>query len=371
MQSALFVLAVLCFNIFLAIYLERNTQLKHIGAALLAIIITAITANIGVIPSASSPSVVYDHVFTYIAPASIFLLLLGVNIRDLKVAGKPMLILFLVGSFGTCVGVFAANLLVGDQFGALASPFAGMITGTYTGGSLNFNAVALHFNMMKEGVLFTSIVAVDNILTAVWMGATLVLPTVLAKLVPTKKRTNQQVGAGDEYDSSRLSIYSFSILAVLTLAAMILSDWISDLTTIPSILILTSIALILAQVPFIQKMKESKIIGLFLIYLFLSVVGAYCELSALVSAGSMVLYVLTFLSIVVIVHALIIIVYGWLFKQDWEMVSVASQANIGGSSSALALARSLKRDDLLLAAVLIGSLGNAIGTYLGFLMAGI
>jgi len=51
------------------------------------------------------------------------------------------------------------------------------------------------------------------------------------------------------------------------------------------------------------------------------------------------------------------------------MVSIASQANIGGSSSALALARSLKRDDLLLAAVLVGALGNAIGTYLGFLMA--
>jgi uncharacterized membrane protein len=51
------------------------------------------------------------------------------------------------------------------------------------------------------------------------------------------------------------------------------------------------------------------------------------------------------------------------------MVAIASQANIGGSSSALALAKSISRDDLMLAAVLIGSLGNGLGTYLGFLIA--
>ena len=110
-SSPLFVLTVLFFNIFLSIYLEKKTWLRHIGASLLAIIITAITANIGLIPSASNPSIVYDHIFTYIAPSSIFLLLLGVNLKDLKVAGAPLLILFLTGSLGTCLGVFVANNL--------------------------------------------------------------------------------------------------------------------------------------------------------------------------------------------------------------------------------------------------------------------
>ncbi len=50
-------------------------------------------------------------------------------------------------------------------------------------------------------------------------------------------------------------------------------------------------------------------------------------------------------------------------------MAVASQANIGGGTSALALARSLNRPDLVLPAILIGSLGLALGTYLGFFTA--
>ena len=60
-----------------------------------------------------------------------------------------------------------------------------------------------------------------------------------------------------------------------------------------------------------------------------------------------------------------------LFYRDWELISIASQANIGGSTSAMALAESFGRMELILPAILIGSLGNAIGTYIGFLVAGI
>lgn len=338
----------------------------------MSIIITATTANIGLIPSASNPSVVYDNIFVYIAPASIFLLLLGVNLKDLKVAGAPMLILFLIGSIGTCAGVLIASSLVGHEFADLASPIAGMIAGTYTGGSLNFNAVAIHYNMMEEGLLFTSIVAVDNILTAVWMAVTIALPLAMNKLIKRKKTVQQsEQNVEDEYDSSTLSIYSIAILIFTTAAAMVFSNGLSEVFGIPSILILTSLALVFAQFRFFQSLKESKILGLFSVYFFLAVVGAYCELSALSGAGKIVFYVVIYLTLVIFVHMIVILLAGWLLKYDWEMVSVASQANIGGSSSALALARSIRRDDLLLSAVLIGSLGNAIGTYLGFFLAGV
>ena len=50
------------------------------------------------------------------------------------------------------------------------------------------------------------------------------------------------------------------------------------------------------------------------------------------------------------------------------MISIASQANIGGGASAIALAEAFDRKDLILPAILVGSLGNALGTYLGFLV---
>jgi len=55
-----------------------------------------------------------------------------------------------------------------------------------------------------------------------------------------------------------------------------------------------------------------------------------------------------------------------LLRMEVDMAAVASQANVGGGTSALALARSLGRDDLVPPAVLIASLGSAIGTFAGF-----
>ena len=50
------------------------------------------------------------------------------------------------------------------------------------------------------------------------------------------------------------------------------------------------------------------------------------------------------------------------------MLAIASQANIGGGTTAIALAETFYRKELILPAILVGTLGNALGTYLGFLV---
>ena len=77
---------------------------------------------------------------------------------------------------------------------------------------------------------------------------------------------------------------------------------------------------------------------------------------------------LIFTSTAVLIHGLVFILIGGLVYRDWEMISIASQANIGGGASAIALAESFNRKELILPAILVGSLGNALGTYLGFLV---
>ena len=56
-------------------------------------------------------------------------------------------------------------------------------------------------------------------------------------------------------------------------------------------------------------------------------------------------------------------------KQDWAIIAIASNANIGGATSAGVLATAIGRDDLRLPGILAGSLGNAVGTYAGFVIA--
>ena len=366
-------LAILFFNIALCEYLVRKTALKHVGTALLVILVTAIEANLFLIPSASNPSVVYDIIFTYVAPISIFYLLLEVNFASIKKAGLPILIMFLIGSLGTVLGVFIAGNVVGgvDNIGEKFPMIAGMFTGTYTGGSINFNAVALHYEMNKEANLYTGAVAIDNIITAIWMIATIALPKFLQTWLPRAKQnkgTNEVLSEKDLNDTEPVNPMNSSILIVIGLTALMLSDWLAELSGIPSILILTTISLVLAQLKIIQELDGSRVLGIIGIYLFLAVIGAYCELAALPKIGSIATYLLLFAFILVVVHGLVTFTLGYLFKIDWDIVSIASQANVGGSGSAIALARSLERNDLLLPAILIGTVGNAIGTYLGFMM---
>lgn len=108
---------------------------------------------------------------------------------------------------------------------------------------------------------------------------------------------------------------------------------------------------------------------MFAVYLFLAVIGALCDVDALMEIGPLGVSLLAFVAVTVTVHGLIVYSAAAALKIDPELASVASQANVGGGTSALALARSLGRSDLVLPAILVGSLGMAVGTYLGFLTA--
>jgi uncharacterized membrane protein len=376
-----FILAVLCLNVIICEWLNKKPGFRHIGTALLVILVTALEANLGLIPTTETP--VYDSIFSYIAPFSLFLLLLSVNLKELRQAGLPMLTMFLVGSAGTVVGVFvsvwvfAAPKTVGELFYALA----GMFTGTYIGGGINFHAVALHYGVSKVGNLFVAATAADNIMTALWMVATLSLPRFLQRRFPRQLPTvavssvtgtprESAVDADSFSDVDTISPNDLAILLTLGFGAIFLSQQLAALIPqLPFVLILTTVALILAQFRVVNRLPGSRLLGMFGIYIFLAVIGAYCDVAALLRDGQLAFILFGMILLLVLIHALIIFGIGAVFRLDWDVLGIASQANIGGATSALALARSLNRADLQLPAVLVGTLGNAIGTYLGILVA--
>ena len=364
----------LCLNVVICEWLATKPYFRHLGTALMVILLTAIMANLGIIPASSPPSPVYDGIFAYVAPISIFLLMLSVNLKSIRRAGPAMIGLFLVGAVGTIVGVVVAfklldaAVLLGENYFALG----GMLTGTYIGGSLNFNAVALHYGMAREGTLYAATTAADNIMTALWIVATLALPGLLRG--KTKKPSTPVVKPGTETDTfdeqETINPMDVGLLTSLAFGAVFLADWVATVfPLVPTVLTITTVALVLAQFPAVSRLRGSRTLGMFMIYLFLAVIGAYCDVPALLQDGTLAIWLLVIICIIVLVHAVLLIGVAKLLKQDADVVAVASQANIGGSSSALALARSLGRPDLQLPAILVGTLGNGLGTYLGFAVA--
>ena len=363
------VLIILSIIIIISIYATNTRVGKYLGTALLIISFTALIANFKIIPSASNSIKLYSIIFEYIAPISIFYLLLNASLNSIKKAGLPMILTFLIGSLGTTVGITSSWLIVSPEniLGEEAEIIAGMLTGTYTGGSVNFNAIAIEYGFQKNGNLYAGTIAVDNVVTALWILATLMFPVLFSKLWKNNTKPNKNLLPNEDFEKKKMNLISLSWLIFLGMASHYFSELIAFyLPKIPSILILSTIGIGLAQTKFIKKLNGSQNLGLYMVYLFLAVIGAYCEFNAVYQLKDIGIVLLLFSSLAVLFHGLLIILFGRVFYRDWHMVAIASQANIGGSASAIALAETFNRKDLILPSILIGTLGNAIGTYLGF-----
>ncbi|MEM7349957.1 MAG: DUF819 family protein [Acidobacteriota bacterium] len=378
-RDPLFIVSVLAALIAISEWLARATWLRHLGSALVVIVLTAVAANTGLIPTYSDDIAVYAGVFTYVAPLAIFLLVLQVDLRGILRAGLPMTGMFLLGAAGTVCGVLAGMWVVGGAtaFGAFHHALGGMFVATYVGGSVNYNALALHYEVVKEGTLYAGAAAVDSAMTVLWMVVTVAIPRWLgggkakkatdeAEPRPARAEVSEAQEAGD---TEKVGPYDVALLTALAGVGVWISNFLGDLAGVPSVLVLTTLALGLAQVPRIQRLGGARLLGWLAVMLFLAVIGALCDLQALAQIGALGHHLLVFVTVILAVHGLVVFGGGALLRLDPAFSAVASQANIGGSTSALALARSLGREDLALPSILVGALGNAVGTYLGFLMA--
>ncbi|WP_339705722.1 DUF819 family protein [Algoriphagus aquimarinus] len=221
-QDPLYVSGMLCAFVLLAVWLAKFKGWKTIGTPILVILITAIAANFGIIPTATNGNPIYIGVFMYLAPMGIFIALLEVDLKSLKKAGWPILLMFCLGGLGTIVGVLVAWFLVqpAAEIGPMANAVAGMYTGTYIGGSINFNAVALSYQVNENADLFAATTVVDNLIGTPWIIATLILPKYLQSFFPRKKllpltNENQKIKTEESISIAGLaSVLGLSFLAM-------------------------------------------------------------------------------------------------------------------------------------------------------------
>ena len=157
------------------------------------------------------------------------------------------------------------------------------------------------------------------------------------------------------------------MLALIVLGTLWASDWLgTTLAPVPSVLFLTTIALILAQFPVVRGLKGAGVIGNYLVLIFLASNGAMSVLANIVVIGPPIVY---FALATVTIHGIVIFSVGRLAGLDLKTLAVASQANVGGPASAMALAAARGYTDRLLPGVAVGLVGYAAGNYLGLFVA--
>ncbi len=376
MTDTIYLLAVLCAVAAVAEWLGRLPAGRWLGGAILSLLLGILLANVGVIPTVSNAPPLYKHLIAVGAPVAIFLLLLDVRLQALKRAGLPMLVAFGIGSVGTLVGVATAFWLTNaDQWlGRFAAPVGGMYAATYIGGSANLTAVALHYGVTDEPTLFAAVNVADGVIGTLWLAALVLLVQLLHRLLRTHPEPTVTDASLIE-DARPISLVGLGMLLALAFGSLSMSQRLSAWAAesgaqVPVILILTTAALLVAQIPAVHRLGGARMLGVFGSYLFLAVIGASCDLAALVGLGRVGGLLVLFVVLVLLIHGLIQFGVGRLLRLSPETLAIASSANIGGTLTIMPIATGLRRMDLLLPGILVGSLGNAIGTYAGFLMVG-
>lgn len=359
----------------LAFWLDhRFPALGRLGASLMAIILGAVLSNLGLVP-VSSP--VYDMVMGPVTSLAIAWLLLSVNLSDVKKAGPVMLRAYGLAVLGTALGAFTGTLLFAGVFGEDSWRLAGVLTGTFTGGSLNFVSVGRAVELSDQ--LFAGTTAADALITGLWMGATLLLPVGLRRFYPA---TPGEGDAGDDgrgegdgegqrrhpfFLKEKVSTLDLAILFSVGIALLLGSSLLAQVVPgIPSILWLTTLALAAGQFRAMARPMGAFPLGTLALHFFFVVIGIFSRVSEILAVGMEVFWLTL---AVVAIHGVVVYGGGRLLRLDLGSLSVASQAAVGGPSSALAVAVSRRWRSLVLPGIIVGLLGYAIGNYLGVGMA--
>jgi len=360
------------------IYSEHKKWFGKLSGILVTMISMSLLAMAGVVPVASNPNIkveVYDLVFSYFIPISIPMLLFSSNIvKIVKESGK-LLVAYILGAIGIVIGCFIAFGLIG--LGPDSGKTAGVIAATLIGGSVNFIAAAEALNF-STNPLFTATIAVDNFVSNLYTLFLFLTPSLLflSRFFVKPKKENQVAEVKSDSNTfpmtmERVAVSVFIAALIAGMGSMI-APLLQNLLQTDinlSILIITVLAVLAANLfpKLLRPLEDTAFsVGLWMMYVFLAVIGAATNIQQIFSIGPAVL---AFYLAIMFFHFVFLLFLAKLFKLDVYEVVISSAANIMGPSVAAPMAASMGQKKLVTPGILVGILGYVIGTFIGVSIA--
>ncbi|MFV0313647.1 MAG: DUF819 domain-containing protein [Anaerotignum sp.] len=381
-------MAITCGWVAFSIYAEQTwAWASKLSGAIVALVGALVLTNLNIIPT-SAPWF-DDVIWGYVVPLAIPLLLLQCDIRKIWKESGRLLLIYLIGAIGTTCSAVVAFHLVGDSIPE-AGGVAAMMTGSYIGGSVNFAALSGAFEIPGEVVAATTVA--DNLLMACYFFVLIAIPSIslfrkaykhphLDEVESVGVDEAAKTQAASYWERKPISLRDIAIDFAMSAIIVWISTEIANVfgaiipkDNMPLILlngllgnkylIMTTIAMAVATFgsKYVAKTAGSQEIGTYLIYLFLFVIGVPASISQILQNAPM-LFVFCF--IMVAINMLFCFGFGKLLKFDLEEIILASNANIGGPTTAAAMAISKGWVKLVGPIMLVGTLGYVIGTYFG------
>ncbi len=327
----------------------------------------------------------------YLLPASLVLLTLSIDFREVLRLGPKALIMFLTGTLGVIIGgpiaLLAMSAMVPDMVGGEGANavWRGMTTiaGSWIGGGANQAAMFEIFNPSSK--LYSIMITVDVIVAEIWMAFLLFgvaksdkidrfFKADSSAIESLKKKMDdfqtKSARTTSFYDLKIILGLAFGVTGLSHLMGNYFSEWIAENAPVLEKFSLTSsffwlivlattfgLALSFTKARSFEGAGASKIGSVF-IYILVATIGM--KMNILEIFDNPWLFVLGIIWMAV--HVALLILVAKLIRAPYFLLAVGSKANIGGAASAPVVAAAF-HPSLAPVGVLLAVLGYALGTY--------
>lgn len=364
---------------------KRSKWMRKIGTVVAAYAIGIIFALTGFVhfeagtEAAVTFSKLQSTLMSVTVPLAIPLMLFNCDFR-LWTKALPKTIWSLVG------GIAAVLIAVVSGYFIFRTPeisefnkVAAMMTGIYTGGTMNFNALGASLGVDKT--LMAIVLAFEMVLTTPYIffiigGGYKVFRKILPYNDVTRRgRTDEEVASKDVENYGGMfakenvgGMFAGLGLSVLFLAigaglALLITGTLNELVVILTITTLSIIASFFKKVRELPKTFE---LGMFFILIFSVIVASLFDIHS-VNGGSMIIGM--FVAWVMVSTAVLHLLFCRVAHVSGDLFCVSQVALLCSPPFVPPVVGAMQNKKVLISGIVIGLVGYAIGTYLGVLIA--
>jgi uncharacterized membrane protein len=283
----------------------------------------------------------------------------------------PVTLLSSILAMGSVVAVSSSLALVFRGAHPMLWAVSGMLTGVYTGGTVNLAAIAraLQVDPVTWGVVHTS----DVIICGVWYLLLLGIgPRLFGLFLRPTPRIEGPAGDLDADETARpiQLVQAAGIALGISLPPLLLSQavvyWSASLEEPVAILGVTTFATVLSFWPRLRRVVGLVTVGDLLLLVFCTAVGSLATWSRLSQAEP---FLFSFTLMVVVGSILLHSLLAWLFRVDRDTMVITHVAALYGPPFIPAVAKALGNREVVVGGVTSGLVGLAAGNFLGLAVA--
>ncbi len=376
-----------CYVLFPLLIIEgfkRWTWVQKLGTVVLAYAVGIIASLCGVFhfqdpQVALSFSKMQSMMMNVAVPLAIPLMLFNCDFK-LWTKALPKTAWALVGGLAAVLVSVVSGYFIFRNHIPEPAKVSGMMTGIYTGGTMNFNALGASLGVDKS--VMAIVLAFEMVITTPYVFFLLGGGyKIFRKLLPYKDITHRGRTDEDNIETADVENYqgmleknnffgmlkglglSFLFLAIGAGLALLITGKLNELVVI---LTITTLAIIASFFKKVRELPKTFELGMFFILVFSVIVASMFDINS-VNGGS--LYIGGFVLWIMVISMLLHLLFCRIAKVSGDLFCVSQVGLLCSPPFVPPIVGAMKNKKVLISGIVIGLVGYAAGTYLGALLA--